>query len=377
LIDDERLVAQSAARWLRRHFEVEVSHSPGEALEQLGEVSPFDVVIADLRMEEMDGISLLSIVRERSPRTRRILLTGHCDRETAIRGVNEGGLFRLLEKPLPPEELEVCVRAALESLRDEEPELYARESAGADESDDVVKSPRPPSNPVPVEGVAEESHIGLELHRLAMAGVLAGAVGHELNNLLTVYMSLMEHLRAGTAGDSSIGAEELEDLEWVQQQLRAQASVLRDSIRPRRHRDTSSSLGEVLSGVLETLRISGASKYCQIESKLEGGEDDIDLPASTVRQLLLHMLLAALSECRESGRGRLELVGRSDPSTRWVGVRRAGGLTLGEGESDATPPWSALRGAADSAGIEVTFEGGEGSADEASVTLGLPRATSE
>ena len=50
----------------------------------------------------MDGIELLSRVRELSPDTTRIMLTGYAHLETAIKAVNEGQVFRFLTKPCPP-----------------------------------------------------------------------------------------------------------------------------------------------------------------------------------------------------------------------------------------------------------------------------------
>ncbi len=60
---------------------------------------PFDVVVADMRMPEMDGIEFLTQVREISPHTVRMMLTGNTDLGTAIAAVNAGNVFRFLTKP--------------------------------------------------------------------------------------------------------------------------------------------------------------------------------------------------------------------------------------------------------------------------------------
>jgi response regulator RpfG family c-di-GMP phosphodiesterase len=62
----------------------------------------------------MDGIRFLSRVREVTPDTVRILLTGYADLETATRAVNETNVFRLLTKPCPPE---VMSQALLSGIR--------------------------------------------------------------------------------------------------------------------------------------------------------------------------------------------------------------------------------------------------------------------
>jgi response regulator RpfG family c-di-GMP phosphodiesterase len=68
-------------------------------------------------MPEMDGIELLARVRELSPDTVRMMLTGNADQETAIKAVNEGHIYRFLNKPCPPDMLESSVRDAMEQFR--------------------------------------------------------------------------------------------------------------------------------------------------------------------------------------------------------------------------------------------------------------------
>jgi response regulator RpfG family c-di-GMP phosphodiesterase len=83
----------------------------------LEQVGPFAVVVADMRMPGMDGITFLSRVREASPDTVRIMLTGNADMQTAIDAVNQGNIFRFLTKPCPYEVMGVALEAALEQYR--------------------------------------------------------------------------------------------------------------------------------------------------------------------------------------------------------------------------------------------------------------------
>jgi response regulator RpfG family c-di-GMP phosphodiesterase len=64
-------------------------------------------------MPGMDGIELLSRVRERAPDTVRVMLTGNADLEATIRAVNEGNIFRFLTKPCPPDDLAKALNDAL------------------------------------------------------------------------------------------------------------------------------------------------------------------------------------------------------------------------------------------------------------------------
>lgn len=116
-VDDEPNVLDGLRRHLRQGFDVDTAEGSGEGLQMVEESGPFAVVISDLRMPGMDGIEFLSRVREHSPDTARVLLTGNADLRSAIAAVNEGQLFRFLTKPCPPKVLLPAVQAAADHHR--------------------------------------------------------------------------------------------------------------------------------------------------------------------------------------------------------------------------------------------------------------------
>ena len=65
----------------------------------------------------MDGIQFLAQIREMSPDTVRIMLTGHADLENAIQAVNEGNIFRFLTKPCDNNILIQVLSQGLEQFR--------------------------------------------------------------------------------------------------------------------------------------------------------------------------------------------------------------------------------------------------------------------
>lgn len=111
-VDDEPNILQALARTLGRQFEVRTAENGARALEALRGGEPFAVVMSDLRMPGMDGIALLGAVREEFPDTVRVLLTGKADFEAAIQAVNQGSIFRFLQKPCPAEVLGPALQAA-------------------------------------------------------------------------------------------------------------------------------------------------------------------------------------------------------------------------------------------------------------------------
>ena len=100
-VDDEVQILDSMKRQLRKRFTIETAESGKKALEILKTNGPFSVVVSDMRMPVMDGVELLTTVKDMYPDTVRMMLTGNADQETAIEAVNKGQIFRFLNKPCP------------------------------------------------------------------------------------------------------------------------------------------------------------------------------------------------------------------------------------------------------------------------------------
>lgn len=116
-VDDDPRLLSACERNLRRQFRLETAEGGEQALRMIAGSGPFAVVVADRQMPGMDGLQLLSQVRERAPDTVRIMLTGNADLEAAIKVVNEGNIFRFLTKPCPQEVLGKAVEDALTQYR--------------------------------------------------------------------------------------------------------------------------------------------------------------------------------------------------------------------------------------------------------------------
>lgn len=111
-VDDDPNLLASCERNLRRKFHLETAESGEAALKKITELGPYAVVVADMQMPHMNGIQLLSAIKERAPETVRIMLTGNADLDVAIKVVNEGNIFRFLTKPCPLDVLSKAVEDA-------------------------------------------------------------------------------------------------------------------------------------------------------------------------------------------------------------------------------------------------------------------------
>ena len=114
VLDDEPLVGKRLKPMLERMgCEVEAFDDPSNACLRIRE-KEFDIVISDIVMAGIDGIQVLECVRERSLRTKVIMVTGWANMATA-RSATEKGAFDFVAKPFEPWELRrVMARAAAE-----------------------------------------------------------------------------------------------------------------------------------------------------------------------------------------------------------------------------------------------------------------------
>lgn len=113
LVDDERDFRETLAKRLRRRdIEADSVGSAAEALAWLRE-NPADAVVLDVKMPGMDGIEALRHIADGHPGVAVLMLSGHANVETAMRGL-ELGAFDYLMKPVDIEELVFKLQDACE-----------------------------------------------------------------------------------------------------------------------------------------------------------------------------------------------------------------------------------------------------------------------
>jgi DNA-binding NtrC family response regulator len=114
LVDDDIELLDALRRQIGRKFDVTATTDPKEAVRLVFADEPFAVIVSDLRMPVIDGVSLLFLIRQAAPDTVRVLLTGHADIESAISAINQGSVFRFLTKPCPTAQFVEAIEAAVE-----------------------------------------------------------------------------------------------------------------------------------------------------------------------------------------------------------------------------------------------------------------------
>jgi response regulator RpfG family c-di-GMP phosphodiesterase len=112
-VDDDPGMLTTLRLSLRRFFQVETAASAQDGLKALKEKGPFAVILSDMKMPGMDGSTFLNEATYLAPETVRVMLTGNSDHQTALRAVNEGHVFQLVNKPCDPQLLVQTIEAAI------------------------------------------------------------------------------------------------------------------------------------------------------------------------------------------------------------------------------------------------------------------------
>jgi DNA-binding NtrC family response regulator len=111
LVDDEEgYVNVLSKRMTKRNMRVAVALSGSEAIQALRK-EDFDVAVVDLKMEDMDGIEVLKVLKKMEPELSVIMLTGHGSEKAAREGI-EFGAFDYLTKPCDLDDLVAKIREA-------------------------------------------------------------------------------------------------------------------------------------------------------------------------------------------------------------------------------------------------------------------------
>ncbi len=119
ILDDEKIVGERLKASLEKEgHTLEIFLDPVTALNRIRE-KVFDVVITDIRMDNVDGIQVLEEVRKKSQKTKVIMITGYATLEVARESLTKGA-FDFIAKPFKLKEIRGAIQKAEDALQAEE-----------------------------------------------------------------------------------------------------------------------------------------------------------------------------------------------------------------------------------------------------------------
>jgi DNA-binding NtrC family response regulator len=128
IIDDEPIVGKRLKPALEKEgHRVEIFVNPYRALERINQ-KEFDIVVTDIRMDDIDGIQILEHVREISNRTKVVMITGYATIEVARESLVKGA-FDFIAKPFKLDEIRGVIHKAVEALESEDRQTGPKSSS--------------------------------------------------------------------------------------------------------------------------------------------------------------------------------------------------------------------------------------------------------
>ncbi len=125
IVDDEKSTRDGLARALGRQYDILLAENGQRALDLLSDRA-VDLVLIDLRMPGMDGLTLMQRILARSPQPVCILLTAYGSIEMAVEAMKRGA-YDFLTKPVNLDQLDILIRRALRAREMETENRLLRE----------------------------------------------------------------------------------------------------------------------------------------------------------------------------------------------------------------------------------------------------------
>jgi DNA-binding response OmpR family regulator len=118
LVEDERSVARGLEMVMHEEgYDVDLADTGRGALDKF-KAGEFDLVVADLRLPDIDGMDVIQHVREKQPQTSVVIITGYPSVSSAVQAVKMG-VSDYLRKPFTDDEFKAAVRSALKEKKKE------------------------------------------------------------------------------------------------------------------------------------------------------------------------------------------------------------------------------------------------------------------
>jgi CheY-like chemotaxis protein len=132
-VDDEQSLLNGIERRLGLDYDITTASSGDLALEKIESEGPFAVIITDMQMPKMNGVQFIQNARRTATDTVFLMLTGNQDQATATQAVNDGNVFRFLNKPCDTDDMKRAIDVALRQyeLVTGEKELLQKTFVGA------------------------------------------------------------------------------------------------------------------------------------------------------------------------------------------------------------------------------------------------------
>ncbi|MFT5431790.1 MAG: C4-dicarboxylate-specific signal transduction histidine kinase, partial [Myxococcota bacterium] len=157
----------------------------------------------------------------------------------------------------------------------------------------------------------------VRVERLATLGTLAGGVGHELNNILTVFLGAMHFVRERARRGEAPLDSDLDQLDAAGRHIAAHARHLLSLARPGPDYAEAVDLSEVLRGTLGMLDVAGRTRGIEMVSHLPAARLPVRVNRTCIEQVLVNLISNAADAMQPGSlSNRIDITLHSDQTGR-------------------------------------------------------------
>ncbi len=127
IAEDEKLLLDSMVEYLELFFEHVYTAEDGVSAYALYEKKKPDIIITDIHMPRLDGLSMIEKIRKKDLQTKIIVTTAHSEKEKLIQAI-ELHLVKYLVKPVQSDEIKDLILSLVDELREKKDRIYLKEA---------------------------------------------------------------------------------------------------------------------------------------------------------------------------------------------------------------------------------------------------------
>lgn len=315
-VDDDRLTLSAITRLVRDEgYRALFAASGSQALEVL-ESETVSVVVTDLMMPEMDGLTLLDWVQAEYPDVVRVMMSAVTDTDSLLEAINRGSVYRYIVKPWRSEELKITVRQAVEyfDIQEERQRLL-----GELENANHLLQAR----------IQQRTDQLMDLYSQAEIGKYASQIVHNLNNPLQAIFGALELCKMAASQQPPDTQELLNLLGRIDQRAAHLAKIVRTILLHARedavHHHDRLDLNTILADEMAFFELDAAFKNnIQRRLDLDDARPTIMGNANQIKQIVQNLVTNAVDAMDDVLEKRLTVATASEGQWAEIIVRDTG-----------------------------------------------------